>query len=287
MSFYYHCDTCGKYCCEDCVDSEKYPICYGRFWNNETRFLCDCGDHLREYVRYYLRGDLHFVINYSKPTWRDLWRDPGQKKILMQIDEIRHTLRRTFTGVWDFVGVEFVCLNHLNNGQRTMCFRTTNFKVKVSHPSFLEIIQQIQVSLKTMKIQIEGLTVVRGGFQCVSPGHHFVGPLLDIQIATRRNGAVQAAVVQSPIATRKMKIIETIYESHKCVICLENPSEIVFSPCGHFCACKACGDRLEICCVCRMDIYAKVSHDKVAVSMDRGKSSCSQTAQISGQRTER
>jgi hypothetical protein len=251
MSYYYHCDRCGKYSCDECVD-QYHPICDRRFSGDRTRWICDCGNHLEGYVCYWLHGDLDFVINCSKPTWRD---PSGRKKNRMQIEEICRILRSTFTGVWDWVGVELDSFARLE-GQRIIRLHTTNFKVKVSSPSLFEVIQQIEVSLQTMTVQIEGLRELRGGFQLLTGR----APGLDIRVTTKRDGAVQA-VVKAPV-TRKKKIIETIYESRECVICLGNPSEVVFSPCGHLCACKACGDRLEKCCICRVDIQAIVPHDQ-------------------------
>ena len=38
---------------------------------------------------------------------------------------------------------------------------------------------------------------------------------------------------------------------NECVVCMDNPRDVVILDCGHICACKRCGDMLSTCPVCR------------------------------------
>lgn len=47
-------------------------------------------------------------------------------------------------------------------------------------------------------------------------------------------------------------------ESQVCVVCRQNPREIILLPCGHVCLCEDCADGIhEHCPVCRKDIEMK------------------------------
>ena len=48
-----------------------------------------------------------------------------------------------------------------------------------------------------------------------------------------------------------MRSKSTPEDSHLCIVCFENPKECAIVPCGHFCVCKVCADRLEYCPICR------------------------------------
>ena len=39
-----------------------------------------------------------------------------------------------------------------------------------------------------------------------------------------------------------------------CIICLENPKDVVILNCGHVCACKRCAEQLQTCPICRQNI---------------------------------
>ena len=50
--------------------------------------------------------------------------------------------------------------------------------------------------------------------------------------------------------------IEKICKENECVICLTNPSNILFCNCGHLCVCKECsktGESLEKCPICKTE----------------------------------
>ena len=37
----------------------------------------------------------------------------------------------------------------------------------------------------------------------------------------------------------------------ECVVCFERARAVAFVPCGHFCVCSKCGQRLDECPICR------------------------------------
>ncbi|XP_071114616.1 baculoviral IAP repeat-containing protein 3-like [Haliotis cracherodii] len=51
---------------------------------------------------------------------------------------------------------------------------------------------------------------------------------------------------------------QQLRESSACKICLEDPANIVFLPCGHLVACAVCAPALERCPVCRTHIRGSV-----------------------------
>ena len=62
--------------------------------------------------------------------------------------------------------------------------------------------------------------------------------------------------------------IEKIFEvQEECVICLCVEHEVVVVPCGHYCMCKDCGDRLrdKKCPMCRGRIDQLVTRDQIQV----------------------
>ena len=40
-------------------------------------------------------------------------------------------------------------------------------------------------------------------------------------------------------------------EAPECVVCFERARAVAFVPCGHFCVCSKCGQRLSECPICR------------------------------------
>lgn len=56
---------------------------------------------------------------------------------------------------------------------------------------------------------------------------------------------------------KKMRDID-LPESQLCVVCRQNPREIILLPCGHVCLCEDCADGIhELCPVCRKEIEMK------------------------------
>lgn len=51
---------------------------------------------------------------------------------------------------------------------------------------------------------------------------------------------------------------EQLTEQQLCVVCRQNPREIILLPCGHVCLCEDCADGIHSCCpVCRCEIERK------------------------------
>lgn len=47
-------------------------------------------------------------------------------------------------------------------------------------------------------------------------------------------------------------------EDQKCIVCIENPKEIICLPCGHVCLCEDCSSKIQLTCpVCRASIDNK------------------------------
>jgi len=46
-------------------------------------------------------------------------------------------------------------------------------------------------------------------------------------------------------------------EENPCKICFESPRNAMFVPCGHFCSCMGCADRVSVCPLCNARIDAR------------------------------
>ena len=49
----------------------------------------------------------------------------------------------------------------------------------------------------------------------------------------------------------------------ECVICMEENNQIVFIPCGHFCTCEICSNKIQKCPLCRSLITSLVYRDEI------------------------
>jgi hypothetical protein len=45
--------------------------------------------------------------------------------------------------------------------------------------------------------------------------------------------------------------MDTIFDTLKCIICMDKRKEFIFFPCGHFCTCASCGLNMIRCPLCR------------------------------------
>lgn len=52
-------------------------------------------------------------------------------------------------------------------------------------------------------------------------------------------------------------------EQEECVACQEAEKDTIISPCGHFCLCRACCDKLDNCPMCREPIDCVVSAESL------------------------
>lgn len=55
-------------------------------------------------------------------------------------------------------------------------------------------------------------------------------------------------------------------DDRNCVVCMDARKELLFTPCGHTCCCKGCGERVKQCPECRTDISSRKSLDSGASS---------------------
>jgi len=56
----------------------------------------------------------------------------------------------------------------------------------------------------------------------------------------------------------KQRVMRDLNDKTMCKICEENEKQVVFLPCGHFCTCFDCSERIENCPLCRGAIIQKV-----------------------------
>lgn len=63
------------------------------------------------------------------------------------------------------------------------------------------------------------------------------------------------------------KLVVKVYgdEDEECIVCMDNPKEVVFVPCGHYSTCRSCYDQLVIkkCVMCRNMITQAVNRDQI------------------------
>ena len=57
---------------------------------------------------------------------------------------------------------------------------------------------------------------------------------------------LDVAAIEAKEASRKRRL-----EAPECVVCFERARAVAFVPCGHFCVCSNCGQRLSECPICR------------------------------------
>ena len=67
-----------------------------------------------------------------------------------------------------------------------------------------------------------------------------------------------AVVVETPTAPTATTTFLKLHEQTECVICMDSAPDVIFLPCGHVCACRACAEPLAECPLCRQDIAAKL-----------------------------
>jgi len=51
---------------------------------------------------------------------------------------------------------------------------------------------------------------------------------------------------------------ERVSERNMCRICEERERKCVFLPCGHYCTCLECSEKIDTCPLCRANILQKV-----------------------------
>ena len=48
-----------------------------------------------------------------------------------------------------------------------------------------------------------------------------------------------------------------------CLICLDNPKDSVFNPCGHYVSCNNCAIKLKKCPMCRVEVISIISYEEL------------------------
>jgi hypothetical protein len=78
------------------------------------------------------------------------------------------------------------------------------------------------------------------------------------QINSSQNSKVtQPDLAKEDLTIEILEVDQEQIEKNECVICMDQPKDTVFYPCGHQCLCKPCGDRFrkearhQICPICR------------------------------------
>ena len=74
--------------------------------------------------------------------------------------------------------------------------------------------------------------------------------------------AARVAAIDNDLAHSCDTVATTSSDDEKlCVVCLDQPREVFFIPCGHICTCEACGNLLRnsgtadgLCPLCRLPI---------------------------------
>lgn len=154
-----------------------------------------------------------------------------------------------------------------------------------------------------MCIQVEAIIMAFVYFKCIragsklkvrviSPGYN-ANANCQFPRAIRQEGAFYCAPVEDlsfsetrgkffyRVKTKNIKLVDAVadgdvrveldhvYESgdSECLICMENPNEVVLISCGHYCLCHDCATRLmdtgKSCPLCRSSIIQIVMRDQV------------------------
>ena len=66
------------------------------------------------------------------------------------------------------------------------------------------------------------------------------------------------APVTTPSPTQQENVGD-IDEENECCICMDARRQLVFLPCGHVCCCRACGEPIAVCPLCRVQIDQKIN----------------------------
>ena len=80
-------------------------------------------------------------------------------------------------------------------------------------------------------------------------GFCWLGAVEDKIKAEENNQKVDSIFVPEP------EIEDKKTEQKLCVVCMDNPQEVIFLECGHLCCCKVCSEQLHReCPICRQYI---------------------------------
>lgn len=74
---------------------------------------------------------------------------------------------------------------------------------------------------------------------------------------------------ESAIGQQQVAVVRIYELDDTCSICLSEPPQLVFVPCGHYCVCIDCDEQLKVkyrnrrCPMCRSDIQQAVTKDQI------------------------
>ena len=63
--------------------------------------------------------------------------------------------------------------------------------------------------------------------------------------------------LQNSLNTVNEHMHDVAQRNQTCIICYDNKRNQFFDPCGHMVCCQQCGDRINTCPVCKIDISNK------------------------------
>ena len=61
----------------------------------------------------------------------------------------------------------------------------------------------------------------------------------------QKDSKVKPDLANEDLTIEILEVNEDQMEKNECVICMDQPKDTVFYPCGHQCLCKPCGDRFK------------------------------------------
>lgn len=137
----------------------------------------------------------------------------------------------------------------------------SKLRVRVTSPGYnhdanCQFPRAIRVDGKTFEAPASALKFARG------PAGKFF-----YRVTAKSISEVQ---VRPPPKGKKIKIAKIFEEENEeCVICFDNPHDVVLVPCGHYCLCKGCADKLSSpsakrrCPMCRGQIDQVVTKDMI------------------------
>ena len=70
-------------------------------------------------------------------------------------------------------------------------------------------------------------------------------------VRDRRDDDVLKTAAAEALEQLDLAAIASRLEAPECVVCLQRAREVAFVPCGHFCVCSNCGQRLSECPICQ------------------------------------
>ena len=83
-------------------------------------------------------------------------------------------------------------------------------------------------------------------------------PEVDQTIVEGKECIANDTMRAAPYQPRVPEVDQTIVEGKECLICLTLERQIAFQPCGHLATCIHCSFKINICCICRIEIKSRM-----------------------------